>query len=170
MSNRIPLSHSSLRRSVSVDFSKSVSRTKQSFKKDADINFIVSKAVRTGLLMDPVQAAARKQIFGDFASAPDFLTMQNRVASVTSAFEALPAEVRNRFNNSASELISFMADPANAEEAVSLGLAPKPKANVRYEDKDGNRVNRDGSPYVEPAPTPAPAPAPVSGVVPPPAG
>jgi hypothetical protein len=37
-------------------------------------------------------------------------------------FEDLPAEVRFRFDNKPAELLKFMSDPANADEAIDLGL------------------------------------------------
>jgi hypothetical protein len=37
-------------------------------------------------------------------------------------FEDLPAEVRFKFDNKPAELLKFMSDPANADEAIDLGL------------------------------------------------
>lgn len=104
-----------------------ISRTKQEFGKEADINYIIKKAKRTGYLGDPTKNGTRKPIFGDFSSVPDYLTQQTRLARFKSEFEALPSDVRTKFKNDPANVIEFMADPKNDEEAVKLGLKPKPK-------------------------------------------
>jgi hypothetical protein len=38
---------------------------------------------------------------------------------------ALPANIRSRFDNDPAKLIDFMENPANREEAESLGLVNK---------------------------------------------
>lgn len=135
-------------------------RTKQSFRKEADINFIMAKALKTGNLADPLVLQSRQVIFGDFASRPDFLQSQNRIAVFTSAFEGLPAKTRERFGNDPSRLIEFVRDPENQEEAIRLGLRPKPKITSRVEDgikitfKDGIEIGREP---IKTAPAPAPA-------------
>lgn len=113
---------------VSIDFKgeEGKSLTKQSFAKDADINAIVAKAELTGFLTDPRIPASRQAIFGDFASMPDFVETQNRIAAVNAAFEELPAAVRARFLNDPGQLVDFLADSKNNAEAIELGLMPKP--------------------------------------------
>ncbi|ALS03714.1 VP3 [Gokushovirus WZ-2015a] len=98
------------------------SKTDPSFAKDCDINVIVARAKRTGTL--PI--AQRSLVFGDDES----LTLQqamSRVAEAREAFEALPAEVRLRFGNDPMALIPWLADPANRDEAVKLGLMVPPQ-------------------------------------------
>jgi len=138
--------------SSSIDFSKSPSRTKQSFRDAADINSIVAKARKTGILGDPTSIGSRKAVFGDFSSSGDFMAVQNRLVAVRNAFDELPSDVRLKFNNDPASLIDFMADSRNDAEAIKLGLKPKP------------------APAPDPAPVapvvaptnPAPVPAPVS--------
>lgn len=112
-------------RKPGLDFSKSVSRTKQSFSKDADINTIMAKYYKTGLLVDPTVVSSRRPMFGDFSDIGDFHALQLRIASVENRFNLLPSVVRNRFKNDPSLLLSFLADPNNDDEAVKLGLRPK---------------------------------------------
>jgi len=115
---------------VRFDSPKGISRTKQSFAKDADINRIVARAGKTGFLVDPSVMITRKAFFGDFAGNPGFLDMQNIVAKVDQEFMRLPVEMRDRFKNSSQLLLEFLADPANKDEAVKLGLVQAPEEVV----------------------------------------
>lgn len=96
--------------------------TQQSFAAEVDVNEIVKRAQRTGLLGDPVAMANRQAIFGDFSEIGSYHDAMNRVVAAQGAFMQLPAEVRSRFNNDPGQLCDFMADRKNLEEAVSLGL------------------------------------------------
>jgi len=39
------------------------------------------------------------------------------------AFATLPSHVRRRFENDPQEFLAFMADPANQDEVIKMGLA-----------------------------------------------
>jgi len=108
-----------------LSFDGAVSRTKQAFKKDADINFIMKKYRETGLLPS---VRDRKPFYGDFTNAPDFLETQNRIAHTRQYFQQLPADVRDRFANDPARMLDFLANPENDAEAVKLGLKEAPKA------------------------------------------
>ncbi len=112
-----------------VDFSgpRGVSRTKQSFAKDADINRIVSRAEKTGFLVDPSVMSRREAFYGDFAGMPSYLEMQDTVAKCDQVFMQLPVDLRERFRNDPQMLLEFLADPANKDEAVRLGFLEPPK-------------------------------------------
>lgn len=151
--------------SFSKDNPKSVSRAKQSFQKEANINTIMAKYAKSGLLVDPMCVSTRMPQFGDFSAVNDFQSMQNRVLEVKRYFDSLPAVVRLRFNNSPDELLKFMSDDKNKDEALKLGLLDN-ALKVKYVDENGNdvtdqvaetrglyvkgkRVNVDGTPYVK---------------------
>lgn len=118
-----------LRRSVSISFKgdspRVKSRTHQSFAKEADVNNIMKRYKRTGLLVDPTVVARRTPYFGDFSSGSDFQTVAEQISNARSSFMFLPAEVRERFGNDVSKLLDFVAEPSNYSEAVKLGLIPK---------------------------------------------
>lgn len=98
---------------------ESRSLTQQQFKKDTDINNIVKKYRKTGV----VDALNKKQPhFGDYSDLPEFQTLQNTITAVNGAFSRLPAETRNQFNNNPQEALDFLADPKNKEQAEKLGL------------------------------------------------
>lgn len=116
---------------VKLDFSNKEnplvrSRTMKSCAADADINNIMHKYKKTGILVDP-SAVNRNRVpqFGDFSDVPDFGSIVNRIADAKSAFMRLPADVRLKFNNNVAECLDFIADPANVKSAVDLGLLDK---------------------------------------------
>jgi len=92
--------------------------TKQSMKAEADINNIMAKYIRTGLLEFTNQNQARYDDFSGF----DFMNAMNTVAKANEMFMGLPASMRKRFNNEPGELLAFVNDPRNYDEGVRLGI------------------------------------------------
>ncbi len=109
-----------------VDCTGDVIRTKQSFKKEADINHIMARYVKTGL-MSPEAITLREQNFADVSEIGDFQSCQEQLLNANKAFMTLAVDIRTRFNNNASELLDFVADAENREEAIKLGIIPKPQ-------------------------------------------
>lgn len=99
------------------------SLTKQCFKEQCDINRIVSKYEQTGLLEHLNQ---RPGFFEDLTNVPDYRSALNKVIQAKEAFGMLPARTRERFSNDPGEMLGFLEDPANKEEAIKLGLVKKP--------------------------------------------
>lgn len=95
------------------------SLTQQQFKEEADINTIVDRFMKSGVMPTPVNMPQ----YVDYEGVFDFQSAMNVVRQADENFMRLDAKVRARFNNSPQEFLEFFADPANAEEAVRLGLA-----------------------------------------------
>lgn len=110
------------------DFGPSL--TKQEFKDEADINNILSSYQVDGILPD---LDKRQPIYAD-CTAPelvDFQLAQNMVATTSERFASLPAKVRERFANDAVNMLLFLQDPDNRDEAVRLGLVnPAPESKL----------------------------------------
>lgn len=105
----------------SMTFAKP-SRTQQHFKEESDINFIVNRFLKTGTLPDVNPSA----MYGDFLHAPgSYQEALNLVIEAQDGFNALPAEMRARFNNDPGELLTFLQDENNRDEAITLGLIEK---------------------------------------------
>jgi len=102
------------------------SLAQQHFKEECDINTILEKFNITGLL--PEQTLSPR--YGDFTGIGDYHTAMNRVLAVQDEFEALPAQIRARFNNDPAQLIEFMENSENRPEAEKLGLVEKATAEV----------------------------------------
>ena len=94
------------------------SRTEQAHRDEVDINKIVARYQRTGVL--PVRSGVAQ--FGDFSQIGDYHEALDQVMVAERMFHELPSGVRRRFANDPGKLIQFLSDPGNLAEAVSLGL------------------------------------------------
>lgn len=97
------------------------SMTKQSFKDECDIHTILRK-YNQGTIDIPSLNPPR---YGDFSNVEDYLTQMNRLTEAQEAFDALPANIRTRFQNDPGKLLEFIGDDENRDEAVKLGLVEK---------------------------------------------
>ena len=97
------------------------SMTEQSHTKHCDIDNIVNRFTRTGVL-DHVNQ--REPQYTDVSSCPDYHGALGVVRATEEMFASLPAELRDRFANDPGRYLEWINDPANAEEAVELGLLP----------------------------------------------
>lgn len=91
----------------------------QSSKDECDINFIVNRYMRTGVL-----PAANHGVYADISEIGDLRESLEQVQFAQEAFMELPAEVRKYFDNDPVKLVEFAQDPRNHEKAIELGLAP----------------------------------------------
>ncbi len=93
-------------------------RAQQHHKDECDINVILERFGRTGQV--PVNAMSGT--YGDFSGVHDYHTALNTLIAAESEFDALPAKLRAQFNNEPSNLIEFLNDPKNKDQAIELGL------------------------------------------------
>lgn len=105
-------------RKYSVDLSHG-SMTKQSFKDECDINKIMEKFQKTGVLN---HYASHAPTYGD-ASPVEYLDALLVISTANEMFADLPASVRKRFNNNPEEFLEFAQDPKNVKQMRELGLA-----------------------------------------------
>lgn len=111
---------------------KDKSLTVQDQKDDADINVILKRFGITGALPVHERVPLAEGFYGEF----DYRASLDVIRAGNAAFDAQPADVRNRFNNDPALFLEFFADPKNSEEAVKLGLATaKPSAVKAAEAK-----------------------------------
>lgn len=138
---------------VQIDFPSSEegsrSRTKPEFYKDCNINVIMKKYRRTGILGDPL--SYREGVYGDFSSGQDFADRMRQVVDMQRLFASLPAHIRSRFKNDPQELVDFVVKPENDEECFKLGLKVRPAAPAA--------VSAEGAQPPATPVTPPPAPA-----------
>lgn len=107
------------------------SLTQQHFRKSTNINDIISKYHKTGVL--PVQSMRPKN-FGDFTGVVDYMDAMIRVKRVNEEFRSLPSKVRKRFENNPAELIAFLEKEGNRQEAIELGLIEEPDKRLKIGD------------------------------------
>jgi phage internal scaffolding protein len=125
---------------------KGKSMTKQSFAKECDMNHIIRKYQKTGML----DHVARYQgDYSDITNQPtDFHTALNIVNDSQEAFDSLPSSIRNKFSNDPGSFFDFVSNPDNLAEMAEMGLV------------------ENYTPPQEPAPEPVVEPAPASDSAP----
>lgn len=101
----------------------------QNLRDETDINRIMSKYRKTGVLTHVSSAVGQ---YGDFSDVPDYKTGLERIYGAQDLFMSLPATIRDRFNNDPAKFIEFTTDEKNIDELRSMGLAPK-KAQAEAE-------------------------------------
>lgn len=95
-------------------------RTKQSFAKESNINLIMAKYEKTGLIDHLNQFEGR---YGDFIHYQDYHSSMNQIRQAGEAFMTIPATVRAKFDNDPAKFLEFAQNPDNLEELVEMGLA-----------------------------------------------
>ncbi len=105
-----------------IDFSDDPGLTVQSEADACDINVMMKTYQKTGM----VPQTQQQPLWGDFSNVVDYMEAKQIQADAESYFDALPAEMRKRFNNNPAELLAFMQDANNQEEAEQIGLVQKP--------------------------------------------
>lgn len=98
--------------------------TNQAFKDEVDLNVIMARYIGTGVVP---QNITRIPLPPEQLIEPmDYQTALHYVMEVHDAFEQLPASVRARFQNNPQEIMQFIENPANREEAIRIGLIDAP--------------------------------------------
>lgn len=120
---------------------KDASLTRQEEAKACDVNVIIRKYYKTGVI--PVDQ--REAFFADVTTSVDYREALTRVKAAESFFYQLPPETRAEFANDPAEFLDVVSDPDSRERLVELGLL----------EAEG-QVPGDAEP--EPPPEPAPEP------------
>lgn len=103
---------------VSLDCGRGM--TKQEFKKQCDINTIMLKHQKTGVIN---HFNRYEGDYKDLSAPVSFHEAMNIVIRAEDAFNSLPSTVRKKFSNDPQEFLDFVSDPSNIEEMRELGLA-----------------------------------------------
>jgi len=103
--------------------------TEQNHKDETDINNIVRKYNKTGLI-DHLNQFEKQ--YGDMTGY-DYQDAMNTVAAANTMFEGLPSAIRNKFDNDPAKFINFVDDESNADKLVEMGLA-KPKVSTPVDE------------------------------------
>lgn len=95
------------------------SLTKQSFADECNINNIMDRWQKTGVV---AHLNGQTPTFGDLTELPDFHEAMNTVVQAQTMFDALPSRIRERFANDPANLMEFLGNPKNRNEAIEMGL------------------------------------------------
>lgn len=118
---------------------KEISKTDQSFVKECDINEIIKKFNKTGQI---AHLAKNQGAFADISEIPDLLEAMSTVTTAQQTFNFLPAELRKRFGNSPVEMVNFLQDTRNDEEAIKLGLKVRKKTSTSVPTREEPPVGK----------------------------
>lgn len=101
--------------------------TKQEYQAECDINTIVKSWMSSGVCPS---VNAKVPLFVDCTLVKSFEQSANDLIAAQDAFMELDPKIRKQFNNSPVELVEFLADERNREEAIKLGLVDVPQASA----------------------------------------
>lgn len=120
---RVIISAYSPKEKCDIDFSDTVSLTKQSFRKESEINNILARYAKTGVIE---HANKYEGHYGDFTNVTDYQTSLNAVYRAQEEFMSLPSSIRSEFKNDPAQFLAFVTDENNRDKAIEMGLIPKP--------------------------------------------
>lgn len=105
------------------------SKTEQAHKNDYDINRLVQRATRTGVLGTVDQI--RNVYYGDFSEVDQAMENEFRMIEARERFMELPSNIREYFQNDPRALLKALGDETQINKLVELGLvkAPAPQAS-----------------------------------------
>lgn len=131
---------------------KPVYTTEQAHKDDCDINSIVKRYKKTGVISHVSRFEAN---YGDM-TGDDFKTSTDKILKAKQDFKTLPANIRKEFKNNPAKLLEFMENPDNRDKAIELGIIDRrwtPETDgIGEHIKDGeNKIKTD--PPADPAVT-----------------
>lgn len=125
--------------------------TQQNHKNECDVNNIIKKYDKTGLILHVSKIEAQ---FGDLTGF-DFKQSLDMINNASTMFMELPSNIRKHFNNSPIDFLDFMDNPDNREEAIKLGLIKgewTPETDGLGEHITDDSQRKTNKPETEPAP------------------
>jgi len=96
-----------------------ISLTKQSFTDECDINKIMGRYLRTGLIE---HVNPRKPSYGDFSGVTDYHEALELIDQAQEQFDMLPSAVRNLVDNSPEKLLQALTDETETAALAEAGL------------------------------------------------
>lgn len=118
--------HGFITNHVTGEVTRPPSMTKQDFKDQCDINNILKAFKLTGQV-NHISSKAAQGAFLDLPDQMDFQAAIGLVERAEASFMALPAAIRDRFGSRPADFLAFVANPANADELVRLGIREQPR-------------------------------------------
>lgn len=117
--------------SPSVTFTKP-SLTEQSHRSEVEINDLIARYNRTGVLGSPTQV--REMFFGDFSHIGTRFEAECDIAAAKQRFLALPSKVRSEFGHDPRKFLAAVdklgTDEHTLKRFVELGLVKAPEPAV----------------------------------------
>lgn len=108
---------------VGIEFGD-VSRTRQEFQMECDVNELMRRFEKTGMF----PSNGRVPRYLDCEGIPNFQDAMQLMIDGEAAFMQLPAVVRKEFDNDPQAFVLFAQDSANLDKMREWGLAAPEKA------------------------------------------
>lgn len=102
-----------------IDCTNDPGVTDPSGAEDCDINNIVARFHKTGILPN----VDVRSVFADVSDAPSYQDALQTIINAENQFMSLDAKTRKKFSNDPAEFLDFVENPENAQELVKMGLA-----------------------------------------------
>jgi hypothetical protein len=102
------------------------SMTKQEFRDESDINWIIKRYGPSELTN---LSGQRQPMFGDFTGAEDFATAKEMVQDAMEAFDTLPSRLRAAHDNDPQKFLDWF-DQASDADLRSAGLLPREAVDI----------------------------------------
>lgn len=99
------------------------SMAKQSMADECDINILMLKYQKTGMLNHIIRYKGQ---YADVSNQDDFQSALHILQAANEMFDSLPAKVREKFNNDPGQFLAFVENPENRDEMAELGLLDRP--------------------------------------------
>jgi phage internal scaffolding protein len=113
----------------------------QAAKDECDINNIMSKWQKTGLVS---HVSSKSASYDSLIDADSYHNAMNQVIAADDAFNALPSVLRSKFDNDPIKFLSFV-DSHNEGELIDFGLSKDSKSSLSSAG-DSLDNSSDGSP------------------------
>jgi len=96
------------------------SMTKQSLADESNINMIMDRYTKTGIIDHVATYGAH---YSEMPTLHDFHEAMTLVTEAQQMFEELPAQTRSDFKNDPAEFLDFVTNPENEAAMIEMGLA-----------------------------------------------
>ncbi|AXL15043.1 internal scaffolding protein [Microviridae sp.] len=118
------------------------SMTQQHQKDECDVNNIMKRYVKTGII-DHINQ--HKPFYGE-VSALTYHESMNQIITANNMFQELPSQVRKKFHNSPEEFLEYVSDPENVSNLVDLGLAERSPGTTHSPGKTSDHETTKSEP------------------------
>lgn len=115
-------------------------QTQQFLGDEVDINTIMAKYA-THQVLPRLQGGPG--MYGDFTGVTDYHTALIQIEEAQQAFMDLPAKIRNRFENEPQQLITFLENEDNLDEARELGLVEPSADHIPTREETPSPANSE---------------------------
>ena len=102
-----------------ITINEKPSMTKQSDKKLANINSILGRYKKTGLI--PLRQSV--PIEGDLPDVDSYHEAMTVITQSQQAFDQLPSDIKEKFDGDPKKFLEFVQDEENEDKLIEMGLA-----------------------------------------------